>query len=289
MKSFTELEGFQDWIESLKQNVQRTNIKQPTLTHHWHLEEKGLLEREVVKGIPQIKVNLMKSCNWEGCIESHSGIHTRIKVKDIDGLPHSFGVPCEYCGLTNKYLMRFKASGLTADAIGKHVGNYDFDPILEKKTKSFVFGEIRGGLLYGNTGNGKTHLLCGVARELIWTGKKVRYVSHQSLLEQIKQSFDKNSDVDDPRYSWLDGVDAVVFDELGFFRINEWSKQTTNELIHAIYSANIQVLFASNMQPREMMHKFLDMRSVSRIGEMCTDFRYEMKGADRRGSSDFWK
>jgi DNA replication protein DnaC len=163
--------------------------------------------------------------------------------------------------LINKHLLDFKNSGLTSDAIGKHVDNYDFEEGLKQLSLDFVQGKHQGGLIYGNTGNGKTHLLCAIARELIFAGKKVRYVSHQQLLENIKKSFDKNSDVSDPRYSWLDGVQVVLF----------------------------QVLFASNLTPRQMKQQFLDIRSISRISGMCQDFKFEMKGEDRRASDEFWK
>ena len=316
-----------DWLDSLKKNAIKTHIPKPKVIHHRNLEKANLLQKEVVNGVPQIKINLLSSCSYNGCTSSHSGIHTRqetrlmddlieykpVMIKGEDGekvedkskrpsnliedeglwIPiqreYKFGIPCKYCGLTNKYLMRFQQSGLTSDAINKHVGNYEFEEGLEQKALDFVNGNIQGGMVYGPPGNGKTHLLCAIARELIWKGKKVRFVSHQQLLEQIKQSFDKNSSVVDPRYSWLDGIDVVMFDELGFFRMNEWSKQTTNELIHAIHAAGVQVLFASNLTPREMKNKFLDIRSLSRIGEMCKDFRHEMKGSDRRGNGDFWK
>ena len=315
-----------EWSKSLKENAIQTDIKEPAIVHHRSLEQANLLTKKVINGVPQININLLESCHFDGCTASHCGIHTRQEVRtlkdlleykpvmiqtdgkefeDISKRPsnliidesgmwipvehsYTYGVPCKYCGLTNKYLMNLKNSGLTADAINKHVDNYDFESGLEQLALDFVKGIQKGGLIYGNTGNGKTHLLCALARELIFAGKKVRYVSHQQLLETIKKSFDKNSDVIDPRYSWLDGVQVVMFDELGFFRQNEWSRQTTNELIHAIYAAGVQVLFASNLTPKQMKSQFLDMRSVSRISEMCKGFVFKMTGKDRRANDEMW-
>ena len=314
------------WAKSLKANSIKTNVKEPQIIHHRNLEKANLLSREVVNGVPQININLLSSCEYNGCTPSHTGIHVRQSVKVLDDLieyrpvmiktdgkeiedqskrpdnliidedgmwlpvqnQYTYGIPCEYCGLTNKHLLSFKKSGLTADAIGKHVDNYDFEDGLEELSLSFVQGQLRGGIIYGNTGNGKTHLLCAIARELIFTGKKVRYVSHQQLLEDIRKSFDKNNQNIDPRYSWLDGVQVVLFDELGFFRQNEWSKQTTNEMIHAIHAAHVQVLFASNYTPKQMKAQFLDERSVSRLGEMCKGFVFKMQGKDRRSNEDMW-
>lgn len=327
MKAFKDID-LSKWIDSLKEHAVKTHIPEPKVINHNNLEKAGLLTREVVNGVPKINVNLLESCQYNGCTPSHSGIHTRQEVREVDDLKaympifikddqgnevedtskrpdnliidddgmwqpiklkYSFGCPCHYCGLTNKYLLRFKSSGLTADAIGKHIANYHFEEGLEEKALKFVNGSIRGGIVFGRPGNGKTHLLCGLARELIWRGKKVRYVSHQHLIEQISKSINKENNTVDPRFSWLDGVDVIMFDELGFFRKNEWSKQITNELIHAIHASNVQVLFASNLTPKQMMNQFLDERSISRIGEMCGQFRHEMISHDRRTAEGFWQ
>jgi DNA replication protein DnaC len=66
--------------------------------------------------------------------------------------------------------------------------------------------------------------------------------------------------------------------------MNEWGIQTTNELIHALYESNVQVLFASNLSPKDMKRKFLDIRSQSRLAEMCGQFVFKMQGYDRRGN-----
>jgi DNA replication protein DnaC len=300
----------------------KTDIKRPDLVHSFELENLNLLTKEVIMGTPKLKINFLPACGYSGCSASHSQIHVRERVEFIDDLKrydpvmiqdeegeevedlskrplglkveddglwipiqhrYVYSEPCPYCGRTNQFLIRFKQSGLTATAINKHLGNYEFEEDLESLAQSFANRQIRGGLIHGHTGNGKTHLLAALAREMIWRGKRVRYVSHQSLLERIKQSFDDKTDVKDPRYTWLDRVDVVFFDELGFFRMNEWGIQTTNELIHALYESNVQVLFASNLSPRQMKQKFLDIRSQSRIVEMCKDFLFEMKGNDRRG------
>lgn len=318
-------ESLQSLLHAIKKKSaggEPTDIQQPTPIHSFQLEAENLLVKEVVMGVPQVKINFLPSCNYNGCTDSHSHIHIRqeekffddlreyvpkmIKnddgeeIEDVSARPfgliedgglwepiktrYTFAVPCPYCGLTNQYLLRFRSSGLTAQAIDKHLGNYDFEEGLESLAHRFADGKVRGGLIHGHTGNGKTHLLAGLAREMIWRGKRVRYVSHQSLLERIKQSFDDKSDVKDPRYTWLDKVDVVFFDELGFFRANEWGTQTTNELIHALYESGVQVLFASNLSPREMKRRFLDIRSQSRLAEMCGEFLFEMKGRDRRGN-----
>lgn len=312
MKSLSEtLAKIKDQLEVMRESVEQSiPPSKPQEIQTNELESRGLISREVVGGQPILNIHLLDSCNYNGCIPSSSGIHTVTKIeqaedlqvvtfenekgeievaRDEEGneifktiyLDYSVARLCPYCGLINRHLMRFKNSGIGADAMGKHIYNYEFESdLLKEKIKGFMNGEIRGGLLWGKPGNGKTHLLSAVARELVFSGYKIRYVSHQHLLESIKRSFDGEVD---PRIKWLDGVDYILFDELGFCPKTDWAKQTTNELIHAAHAAGVKILFASNLSPDQLKRSLLDMRTSSRMGELVGDFVYNMKSQDRRG------
>ncbi len=312
MKDFNkELLKLQAHLEQMRQNIPPSKqIKKPTPILSHHLEALDLISKEVKGGKPILNVHLLDSCNYGGCIPSSSGIHTvtlRKKVPDLKPrveqdergnykpvldendepifdlihLEYNTASVCPYCGLINKYLLRLKKSGIGADALRKHFNNYEMESNeLKEKTQSFLDGDFQGGLLWGKAGNGKTHLLSAMARELIWRGHKIRYVSHQHLLEEVKRSFDGEQD---PRVKWLDGIDYVFFDELGFCAKTEWAKQTTNELIHSAHASGVKIMFASNLSPNQLKNSLLDMRTSSRMGEMVGDFVYQMRGNDRRG------
>ena len=59
------------WAKSLKANAIKTDIKEPTIVHHRNLEQSNLLTKEVINGVPQINVNLLESCQYNGCTASH--------------------------------------------------------------------------------------------------------------------------------------------------------------------------------------------------------------------------
>lgn len=312
MKDFgKELLKIQATLEQMRQDLPPSKqIEKPSPILPHHLEALGLISKEVKGGKPILNVHLLDSCRWGGCIPSSSGIHTvtvrkqvpdlkpRLKqnerggfepvldeqgepVYDLVHLDYNTATTCPHCGLINQYLLRLKRSGIGADAMRKHFNNYEMESEeLNEKTQHFLNGEYQGGLLWGKAGNGKTHLLCSMARELIFRGYKVRYVSHQHLLEEVKRSFDGEQD---PRVKWLDGIDYVFFDELGFCAKTEWAKQTTNELIHSAHASGVKIMFASNLSPQQLKSSLLDMRTSSRMGEMVGEFVYKMKGHDRRG------
>lgn len=306
-----ELNAFKESLLAMKENIPPSMPKEkPLPILPQHLEHFELISREVKGGQPVLNIHLLDSCGYDGCIPSSSGLHTittlkkvpdlkpRLKQDDRGGwepvldennepvydvIYHSYNTAslCPHCGQVNKYLMRLKASGIGADAMGKHLNNYHFESEeLQEKAEAFLEGELRGGILWGNAGNGKTHLLSAVARELIFRGHRVRYVSHQHLLETIKRSFNGE---EDPRIKWLDGMDYILFDELGFCPKTDWARQTTNELIHAAHAAGVKMLFASNLSPKQLKSSLLDMRTSSRMGEIVGQFVYQMKGDDWRG------
>ena len=312
MKSLTkELESFKRSLLAMKEDLPPSKpIEKPLPILPHHLEAFDLISKEVKGGQPVLNIHLLDSCGYDGCIPSSSGLHTITSIKRVpdlkprlkqnerggwepvldeneepifDVIYHDYNTAqlCPHCGLINKHLMRLKVSGIGADAMHKHLNNYQFESQeLEEKTKELLNGDLQGGLLWGRCGNGKTHLLSAIARELIFRGLRVRYVSHQHLLETIKRSFDGE---EDPRIKWLDGIDFVLFDELGFCPKTEWAKQTTNELIHAAHASGVKILFASNLSPHQLKSSLLDQRASSRMGEMVGRFVYNMKGEDWRG------
>ncbi len=63
-----------------------TNIGRPELIHSFDLEKENLLTKEVIMGIPKLKINFLPSCGYAGCTASHSQIHVRERVEFIDDL-----------------------------------------------------------------------------------------------------------------------------------------------------------------------------------------------------------
>jgi len=306
------LKPIEEMLKQLRENCPPSKpIEKPRLIGAGDLEDCGLISQSVVGGQPVLNVHFLESCQYNGCTPSDSGMHSItyiqehtdfiqpwvrdefnrwVRKTDENKEPvyepitreYSTAKKCPYCGAINEKLLKLKSSGIGADCVDKHFKNYEFEaPQLKTKIDHFINGEIRGGILWGKPGNGKTHLLSAVARELVFRGKSVRYVSHQHLLETIKRSFDGNEI--DPRLRWLDGKDYILFDELGFCPRTDWARQTTNELIHAAHAAGVKILFASNLSPDQLKSKLLDMRTSSRMGELVGQFVYNMKGADRRG------
>lgn len=110
-------------------------------------------------------------------------------------------------------------------------------------------GDNRGLVLWGDVGRGKTHLLVGLARELVFRhGASARFVEFSHLLADLKAGFDAGrgaAELLDP----LVRVDVLAIDELGKGRNTEFETQVIDELVSRRYNAVRPILATTNYAP----------------------------------------
>ena len=73
-----------DWLDSLKKNAIKTHIPKPKVIHHRNLEKANLLQKEVVNGVPQIKIKHGSWCDIEDwyCDDSLLTTQECVNLKD---------------------------------------------------------------------------------------------------------------------------------------------------------------------------------------------------------------
>jgi DNA replication protein DnaC len=155
-------------------------------------------------------------------------------------------------------------------------------------------GQTRGLVFTGTPGTGKTHLLCGILREL--AAKKAvrgRYEEFFLLLSDVRDGFSKNLS----SREWLEPlrqVDVLAIDELGKGGKNrEFEQGVLDEIVSVRYNAGRPTLFATNYpsatmewkagvagEVPETLEQRVGARVYSRLHEMC-DF-VEVLGHDER-------
>ncbi len=111
---------------------------------------------------------------------------------------------------------------------------------------AFRWPALRGFVLSGPVGTGKTHLMCATLKHLaIELGVKVRYVEISLLYSQIRRGFQdgkSGGEIIGP----LSQVDVLAIDELGKGRGSQFELETLDELIARRYNAGKVTLFATN-------------------------------------------
>ncbi|MBX2800052.1 MAG: ATP-binding protein [Myxococcales bacterium] len=122
-------------------------------------------------------------------------------------------------------------------AVSKYLASYD------------PRADNRGLILYGQVGRGKTHLLVGLLRDLVFHhGARVKFVEFSHLLADLKSGFDVGRGMAaliDP----LVEVDVLAIDELGKGRNTEFEGTVLDELVSRRYNAVRPILATTNFAP----------------------------------------
>lgn len=108
----------------------------------------------------------------------------------------------------------------------------------------------RGLILHGPVGRGKTHLLVGVLRELVFMhGAVVRFVEFSRLLGQLKEGYSRGKG-DTQLLTELAQVPILAIDELGKGRLTDWELAIIDEIISRRYNALRCTMATTNYVPK---------------------------------------
>jgi DNA replication protein DnaC len=165
--------------------------------------------------------------------------------------------------------------------------------------------EKRGLVLSGKVGRGKTHLLVGVFKELVFRyGMAGRFVEFSRLLSTLKEGYGKGND-GSLLLADLVSAPVLAIDELGKGRLTDWEQSIIDEVVSRRYNAGKPILGTTNFSwaaptgnpvanhadPKHEGQSLGDRvggRVFSRLQELC--FTYPMTGEDYRSKRDqVWK
>ena len=199
---------------------------------------------------------------------------------------------CEDCGEINQKLLRIERLKLPVEALNKTLRSFEWEdngPLYQIIVEG-IFENSQGLYLYGPYGVGKTHLIYGIARRLIWEAhKRVKLMNFHEHLTSIKRSWDDKHHKS-PEYNWLDKYDTVIIDEFGGGyeggkKVTDWVRMTTSEMLMEAHKKKVQVILVTNIgeQHKHVLEALLETRVLNRLGEICP-IKYKVQGHCRRPS-----
>jgi len=134
-------------------------------------------------------------------------------------------------------------------------------------------------IIYGGTGNGKTHLLNAIANRAMERGCQVKLIMMAELLSELRMAMDTNQT--DYKMKQVKEVPYLLIDELGLEYGTEWEKEKIEELMAARWNNGRFTVVATNRDieelPERVKSRFKDRHLSRWIKNEAADYRLQME------------
>lgn len=130
-----------------------------------------------------------------------------------------------------------------------------------------VSGE--GLLMFGNPGNGKSHLAAAIVNAVIPRGKACVFRSVPALLKKLQETYRADARVSESEIlAVLQDADLVVLDDLGAEKMTEWAESMLYYIVDKRYRWRKPLIVTTNCDLEELEER-IGTRTFDRLLEMC--------------------
>ncbi|TKV45636.1 hypothetical protein C1I58_20080 [Bacillus sp. PIC28] len=137
-----------------------------------------------------------------------------------------------------------------------------------KYVKTFKEWNGESLMLWGNPGNGKTHLAAAIVNELSKKGYIVVFQSVPELLQRIRSTFNsENKENETQIMRALLECDLLILDDIGAEKTTEWVEEKLFNIIDGRYRKELPTLYTSNLEPKELKRSTENL--LIKIKEEC--------------------
>lgn len=145
-----------------------------------------------------------------------------------------------------------------------------------EKAREFA-SDRRGWLvIFGQSGNGKSHLAAAVRNYAVETARvPTIYITVPDLIYMLRRLFNqRNQEAEDETFEERLDVyrkaPLLILDDLGAEKVSEWSRETLYSILDYRYRLRLPTMITTNLNPYS--HEDFDIRLVTRMtdAELCT-------------------
>lgn len=144
-----------------------------------------------------------------------------------------------------------------------------------KYVKTFKEWNGESLMLWGEPGNGKTHLAAAIVNELSKKGYILVFQSVPELLQRIRSTFNsENKENETQIMRALLECDLLILDDIGAEKTTEWVEEKLFNIIDGRYRKELPTLYTSNLEPKELKNQ-VGKRSYDRMVETSLTVKNE--------------
>ena len=231
----------------------------------------------------------MKEANCKICQDS-GWVLIKVKEKEI-------ARPCK-CRQNDSQSLKIDSANFPPRFLGAEIKDYTPDKNNEtqekakdectKFVKEFLPRSLKGLLIQGPTGVGKTRLVCSIGNELI--KKKnidVFYIDWNDLTREMRSGEDTSNrdfSIISQIIQRMATVELLLFDEVGSSRPSPWVLDNIYYIINRRYNEYLTTIFASNYFDDTISNP---ETLTERIGQRIRSRLYEMTRTIKINGKDF--
>lgn len=147
---------------------------------------------------------------------------------------------------------------------------------LIKFTDLCIESEMKNGLIiYGNIGYEKTYFGACIANKMIENNKIVLMEKSSSIIDKIKESFNKDGLSETQIIELYSNVDMLIIDDLGNENLSKWALEKLYKIISNRYDNELPIVITTRYNKEQLIEQ-LSTENDTEIAEEIVEVLNEM-------------
>ena len=190
----------------------------------------------------------------------------------------------------------------------KRLQKYNFENVSDTYEDTFIINQLikftdlciesemkNGLIIYGNIGYEKTYLAACIANKMIEQNKIVLMEKSSSIIDKIKESFNKDGLSETQIIRLYSNVDMLIIDDFGSENLSKWALEKLNKIISNRYDNELPIVITTRYNKEQLIEQLsteddteISEEIVEVLNEMCygISIAEEIKAKEKVSISD---